>query len=134
MIEELLKSVLPELRQMAKAQTVVGDPITAGDSTVIPISKVSVGFGGGGGKQGESEGGSGAGGGAMIEPIAFIVVTDGKVQLLPLTSKDTTIGKVIDLVPDILNRVGLKDKKKKAQKSTDESEQTQDSDASDKSE
>ena len=134
MIEELLKSVLPELRQMAKAQTVVGDPITAGDSTVIPISKVSVGFGGGGGKQGESEGGSGAGGGAMIEPIAFIVVTDGKVQLLPLTSKDTTIGKVIDLVPDILNRVGLKDKKKNAQKSTDESEQTQDSDASDKSE
>jgi sporulation protein YtfJ len=131
MIEDLLKSVLPELRQMAKAQTVVGDPISAGDSTVIPISKVSVGFGGGGGKQGENEGGTGAGGGAMIEPIAFIVVTDGKVQLLPLTSKDTTIGKVIDLVPDILNRVGLKDKKKKSQKSKDVDENTEDSETSD---
>ncbi|MBD3276322.1 MAG: sporulation protein [Candidatus Marinimicrobia bacterium] len=131
MIEDLLKSVLPELRQMAKAQTVVGDPITAGESTVIPISKVSVGFGGGGGKQGENEGGTGAGGGAMIEPIAFIVVTDGKVQLLPLTSKDTTIGKVIDLVPDILNRVGLKDKKKKSQKSKDVDEDTEDSKTSD---
>lgn len=134
MIEELLKSVLPELRQMAKAQTVVGDPITAGDSTVIPISKVSVGFGGAGGKQGGNEGGTGAGGGAMIEPIAFIVVTDGKVQLLPLTSKDTTIGKVIDLVPDILNRVGLKDKKKKSQQSTDKNKQAPDSEKSDKTE
>lgn len=116
MLDELLKSVLPELRQMAKAQTVIGDPIQAGDSTVIPVSKVSVGFGGGGGKQSDKEGGSGAGGGAMIEPIAFIVVTGGKVQLLPLTAKDTTIGKVIDLVPDILNRLGLKVEKEKEKK------------------
>ncbi len=111
MIDELLKSVLPELRQIAKAQTVIGDPIQAGDSTVVPVSKVSVGFGAGGGAKEEKESGSGAGGGAMIEPIAFIVVTDGKVQLLPLTSRHTTIGKVIDLVPDILNRVGFKSEK-----------------------
>ena len=114
MIEELIKTVLPELRQIAKAQTVVGDPIQAGGSTVVPVSKVSVGFGAGGGSgDDEAKGkgrGSGTGGGASIEPVAFIVITDGKVQLVPLTSKDTTIGKVIDLVPEILDRVGFKDK------------------------
>jgi len=109
MIEELLQAVLPELRQMAKAQTVVGEPIQAGESTVVPVSKVSVGFGAGGGEGESSKGkGSGTGGGAMIEPVAFIVITEGKVKLVPLTAKDTTIGKVIDLVPEILDRVGKK--------------------------
>ncbi len=116
MLEELLQSILPELRQMAKAQTVIGDPIQAGESTVIPVSKVSVGFVAGGGKDAKDGGsGSGSGGGASIEPIAFIVITNGKVQLVPVTSKDTTVGKVIDLVPDILDRVGLKEKKQESQ-------------------
>jgi len=118
MIEQLLKSVLPELRQMAKAQTVVGEPIQAGDSTVIPVSKVSVGFAAGGGKN-EKQGMDGSGGGAMIEPIAFIVITGGKVQLVPVTSKDTVVGKVIDMVPDILDRVGLREQKEDSD-STDE--------------
>ncbi len=110
MFEDLLKTVLPELRQIAKGQTVVGDPIQAGESTVIPISKVSVGFGaGGGGGEEKSQQGGGTGGGAMIEPIALIVITDGRVQLVPVTAKDTTVGKIIDLVPEILDRVGLKD-------------------------
>ena len=112
MLEELLKTVLPELRQIAKGQTVVGDPITAGESTVIPISKVSVGFGAGGGGDEKSGRGSGTGGGASIEPIALIVITDGKVQLVPVRAKDTTVGKIIDMVPEILDRVGLKDKMK----------------------
>ncbi len=111
MIDELLKAVLPELRQMAKAQTVVGDPVQAGDSTVIPVSKVSVGFGAGGGEGEDPKGkGSGTGGGAMIEPVAFIVITEGKVKVVPLTAKDTTIGKVIDLVPEIMDRVGKKER------------------------
>lgn len=112
MIDELLKSVLPELRQIAKGQTVVGDPIQAGESTVIPISKVSVGFGAGGGGDEKSGKGSGTGGGASIDPIALIVVTDGKVQFISVREKDTTIGKIIDMVPEILDRVGLKDKMK----------------------
>jgi len=121
MLDEILKSLLPELREIARAQTVIGDPIQAGDSTVIPVSKVSVGFGAGGSKD-DKPGGMGTGGGAMIEPIAFIVITGGKVQLVPVTSKDTTIGKVIDMVPDILDRVGLKEKKgkKKASEAEDE--------------
>ncbi len=122
MLEELLQSVLPELRQIAKAQTVIGDPIQAGDSTVVPVSKVSVGFGAGEGRD-PKQGGGGTGGGAMIEPIAFIVITEGKVQLVPVTSKDTTVGKVIDLVPEILDRVGLKEKAEKNQE-TDESKDT----------
>ncbi|MBS1271733.1 MAG: putative spore protein YtfJ [Candidatus Marinimicrobia bacterium] len=131
MFDELIKTVLPELRQIAKGQTVVGEPIQAGESTVIPVSKVSVGFGAGGGGSDEAKGtGSGTGGGAMIEPIAFIVITDGKVQLVPLTSKDTTIGKVIDLVPDILDRVGLKDKPDRDHENTQEESSGEDNEES----
>lgn len=125
MLDEILKSLLPELREIARAQTVIGDPIQAGESTVIPVSKVSVGFGAGGSKD-DKPGGMGTGGGAMIEPIAFIVITDGKVQLVPVTSKDTTIGKVIDMVPDILDRVGLKEKKGKKQAAEAEGEKPDD--------
>jgi len=125
MFEDLLKTVLPELRQIAKGQTVVGDPIQAGASTVIPISKVSVGFGAGGGGEEKTGRGQGTGGGAMIEPIAMIVITDGRVQLVPVTAKDTTVGKIIDLVPEILDRVGLKDKIRSEKSDEDESEETE---------
>jgi len=126
MFEDLLKTVLPELRQIAKGQTVVGDPIQAGESTVIPISKVSVGFGAGGGGEEKTGRGGGTGGGAMIEPIAMIVITDGRVQLVPVTAKDTTVGKIIDLVPEILDRVGLKDK---IHSEKSENEQTEEGEA-----
>lgn len=124
MLEEILKSLLPELKEIARAQTVIGDPIQAGESTVIPVSKVSVGFGAGGSSE-SKPGGIGTGGGAMIEPIAFIVITEGRVQLVPVTSKDTTIGKVIDMVPDILDRVGFRDKKETKQTSGEEETENQ---------
>lgn len=125
MFEDLLKTVLPELRQIAKGQTVVGDPIQAGESTVIPISKVSVGFGAGGGGEEKTGRGGGTGGGAMIEPIAMIVITEGRVQLVPVTAKDTTVGKIIDLVPEILDRVGLKDKIHSEKSEKEQSEETE---------
>jgi len=91
-ITNMIKNLLAELREMIKTETVVGEPIEAGDSVVIPVSKVSVGFGGGGGGSKADEKaaggeGSGIGGGASIEPVAFIVITEGKAQLLTLALK-----------------------------------------------
>ncbi|OQX60129.1 sporulation protein [candidate division KSB1 bacterium] len=110
-ITNMIKNLLAELREMIKTETVVGEPIEAGDSVVIPVSKVSVGFGGGGGGSKADEKtaggeGSGIGGGASIEPVAFIVITEGKAQLLTLAPKrEFGLGKVIDLIPEILNKV-----------------------------
>ncbi|MDH4157061.1 MAG: spore germination protein GerW family protein [candidate division Zixibacteria bacterium] len=87
-VVDILKGVVGELREIAKSETVIGKPVTVGEKTVIPVVKVSVGFGAGGG-QGESEKigggfGGGGGGGAKIEPVAFIIMDETGVSLLPV--------------------------------------------------
>ena len=105
-VDDLIKTLLGEFQQIVKTETVVGEPVTVGEVTIIPVSKVSFGFGAGG-RGGESgkKGGSGTGGGATLEPLAFLVVRDGKVQLLPLKEKEGTIEKVLELVPDLYSKV-----------------------------
>lgn len=75
-VSELIKNVMKELESLMRTKTVVGDPISAGDYTVIPVSKVSFGFGAGGGGDEKKKGGTGegVGGGWSIEPLAFFVV------------------------------------------------------------
>ena len=51
-VSEILKDIVGELKNVARSQTVVGDPITVEQKTVIPVVKISLGFGAGGG-QGE---------------------------------------------------------------------------------
>jgi sporulation protein YtfJ len=109
-IHGLIKALLGELKDLVRTESVVGKPIQAGDTTVIPVSRVSLGFGGGGGnapgrKEQPTEG-SGIGGGASIEPVAFIVIHNGKAQLVNVQDKDGFgIGKVVDLIPELLETV-----------------------------
>jgi sporulation protein YtfJ len=105
-IEELVKTVLSELKQITQTETVIGEPITAGGVTVIPVSKVSVGFGIGGGKAGEkNREGEGTGGGVMIEPVAFIVIREKNVELLSMKKENTGLGQVIDLIPEVVQKI-----------------------------
>jgi len=106
-VVDLIKVVMSELKGLVKTETVVGEPIEAGGITVIPVSKVSVGFGAGGGEGSKKSisFGSGTGGGASIEPVAFIVVTEGKAQLLPLTTKKPAFSDVVDLIPRVIEKV-----------------------------
>ena len=112
-VVEILKGVVGELREISKSETIVGEPITVGDKTVIPIVKISVGFGAGGGqgeheKQGSGFGGGG-GGGAKIEPAAFIIMDKDGISLLPAT-KGKWEG-LIDSIPGLAKKIGkIKDK------------------------
>lgn len=105
---EFLKTSIARIKEMVDANTVVGDAVTTPDGvTLIPVSRVSVGFAGGGGdlvKQREGcAGGSGAG--VRIEPIGFLIVKDGVVRMLNIQPPAvTTIDRVIDLVPQLLDR------------------------------
>ena len=112
-IEELVKTVLSELREISKTETVVGEPITMGKVVIVPVSKVSVGFGVGGGKRDAKNGqGEATGGGMSIEPVAFFVVRDEKVELVTVKKDGVGLGKVIDLVPQLFEKVkGYKEKK-----------------------
>lgn len=114
-VVDILKGVVGELREISRSETVVGEPITIGDKTVIPVVKISVGFGAGGG-QGEGEKsntgfGGGGGGGAKIEPAAFIIMDKDGVSLLPFAK-----GKwdsIIDAIPEFAKKMSkLKDKMK----------------------
>ncbi len=110
---------MEKVREMVDANNIVGEPITTPDGvTLIPISRVSFGFGSGGGdygKPGQNNFGGGGGAGVRVEPMAFLVVKGGVTRMLPVgTPAITTVDRVIELVPELFDRVeGFVDKKRK---------------------
>jgi len=105
-VSEILKDIVGELKNIATSQTVVGDPITVGDKTVIPVVKISVGFGAGGGQgiKGDQSGfGGGGGGAAKIEPSAFIIMDDKKISLL--SAKPGKLDALVEAVPGLFGKI-----------------------------
>lgn len=113
-LPNMLENTIAKIREMVDVNSVVGDPITTADGvTIIPVSKVSVGFGGGGSdfvsrnlnKQ-ENPFGGGAGGGVKVTPIAFLIIKDGNVRMLPVAAPaNTTADRIVEQVPDLLDKV-----------------------------
>jgi uncharacterized spore protein YtfJ len=106
-VSEILKNIVGELKEMARSQTVVGEPINLGNKTVVPLVKISVGFGAGGAQQ-EKEGsgpnfGGGGGGGAKIEPAAFIIIDGDKISML--SAKPGKYDTLIEAVPALLGKL-----------------------------
>lgn len=127
-INGLMDSSLQNLRKLVDANTVVGEPINTPDGTVIiPISKVAFGFAAGGadlpGQKPTESFGGGSGGGVSVQPLGFLVIADGKVELLQLSDEKTTGDRVVGMIPDLFDRLtklvakpnGDKDKSGKAQ-------------------
>ena len=113
-LPNMLENTIAKIREMVDVNSVIGNPITTPDgTTIIPVSKVSVGFGGGGSdfvsknanKQ-ENPFGVGAGGGVKVTPIAFLIVKDGNVRMLPVaTPANSTADRLVEQVPDVLDRI-----------------------------
>jgi len=104
---DLIKTLLEGFKAVAKTETVVGEGIKAGEFTVLPISKISLGVGAGAGtEQIKTSGGSGGagGGGICIEPIAFLVVKDGEVSILNLRRLPAMIESFFGKVPDMVEK------------------------------
>ena len=113
-LPNMLENTIAKIREMVDVNSVVGDPITTPDGvTIIPISKVSVGFGGGGSdfvsrnaNKHENPFGGGAGGGVKVTPICFLIVKEGSVRMLPVAAPaNTTADRVVEMVPDVLDKV-----------------------------
>lgn len=133
-IEGLMNGAMEHIRQLVDVNTIVGNPITTPDgTTVIPISKVAFGFGAGGSefnakpKENSDKAmfGGGSGGGVSITPIAFLTVNSEQIKLLPVKSASTTADKLIDLVPELINKfnkIANQIIDKKAQKEDDSSD------------
>ena len=110
-LPNMLDSTIAKIREMVDVNSVVGEPITTADGvTIIPVSKVSVGFGGGGSdfstKNGDNPFGGGVGAGVKVTPIAFLVIKEGSVRMLPVaTPANTTADRLVEMVPDTLDKV-----------------------------
>ena len=113
---DLMRSTMEKIHEMVDTNTIVGQPITTPDGvTLIPISRLSYGFGCGGGDYGKNgSSGAGCGAGVRVEPMAFLVVKGGVTRMLPVgTPAITTVDRVIELVPELFDRVeGLVEKKR----------------------
>ena len=113
-LPNMLENTIAKIRELVDVNSVVGDPIITPDGvTIIPVSKVSVGFGGGGSdfvsrnaNKHENPFGGGAGGGVKVTPIAFLIVKEGTVRMLPVAAPaNTTADRVVEMVPDVLDKV-----------------------------
>lgn len=109
-LSEVLEVSLQNLRTLVDANTIIGEPVVVKDITIIPISRVSFGFGTGGAELPVSKPatpfGGGSGGGVTISPMAFLVVQDGKVQLMQLQTADNTADRIVNMMPGVVDKVG----------------------------
>ena len=126
---DLMTTTMQKIREMVDVNTVVGEPIrTAEGITIIPVSRLSMGFASGGsdfstknqpaGKDNCFGGGSGAG--INIMPVGFLIIKDDSVRMLPVAPPPgTTADRVIELVPDLVYKVTDFIYKKKEAKETE---------------
>ena len=113
-LSDLMRSTMDKIREMADTNTIVGQPITTPDGvTLIPISRVSFGFGGGGATFGnkkeatsDASVGAGLGAGVKVEPVAFLVIREGSTRVLPVAMPPmTTLDRVVEMMPDLVDKV-----------------------------
>ena len=122
-IGELMATTMQKIKEMVDVNTIVGTPIrTVEGITIIPVSKVSFGFGSGGSdfvvkNQQATDNhpfGGGSGAGINIVPVAFLIVNGESVKLLPVAPPaGGTMDRVVEMVPEVLEKVSEFFSKKK---------------------
>lgn len=113
-LSDMMTSTMAKIKDMIDVNTVIGDPITTPDGvTIIPVTKVSIGYGGGGSDFAtknypagrDNAFGGGAGAGVTITPVAFLVIRGENVRMLPIAEPaSTSVDRLIELLPDLLDK------------------------------
>lgn len=113
-IGELITTTMQKIREIADVNTIVGQPIHAEGVTIIPISKLSIGFASGGSdfatknQKPDSDNAFGGGGGAGVNltPVAFLVVKGDTVKLMPVApAPGSTVDRVVEMVPEVIDKI-----------------------------
>ena len=131
-IGSLMDTTMEKIKEMIDVNTIIGEPITSPDGTlIIPVSKVSYGFAAGGSdlptkKENKDCFGGGSGAGVTIQPVAFLTVYQGDVRLVSVDREECTADKLVNMIPDVLKKVKGVFKKDKSEFADDFSEITQD--------
>ena len=114
-ISEMLTSSLEKIQRMVDVTSIIGQPLQVGDGvTVIPITKLHIGVGGGGTDFATKNSiaskkdpfGGGLGAGVSVDPVAFLIVKDGSVRMLPVAEPaSTTMDRIVEQAPDLMDKV-----------------------------
>ena len=115
-IESLIKTAMESIKDMIDVNTIVGEAVETPDGTVIiPVSRVTFGFAAGGGEFKSSKGNDksdqqknpfsgGSGAGVSVQPVAFMIVGQGQIRLLPV-NQSAMVERIIDIAPQLLDQV-----------------------------
>lgn len=110
-IEQLMNEAMKNIKGMVDANTIIGDVITTPDgATIIPITRVSFGFGAGGSEfgakaaSGDKMFGGGTGGGVSMNPVAFLVITKDSVRIMPVSTTISTAERIVDAMPELMGK------------------------------
>ena len=131
-IGSLMDATMEKIKEMIDVNTIIGEPITSPDGTlIIPVSKVSDGCAAAGSdlptkKENKDCFGGGSGAGVTIQPVAFLTVYQGDVRLVSVDREECTADKLVNMIPDVLKKVKGVFKKDKSESADDFSEITQD--------
>ena len=125
-LSDMIGASMSKIREMIDVNTVIGDAITTPDGvTIIPVTKVSIGYGSGGSDFAtknypagrDNAFGGGAGAGVTITPVAFLVIRGESVRMLPIAEPaSTSVDRLIELLPDILDKADAFLASRKAEK------------------
>ncbi len=126
-LSDMMGTTMEKIRSMVDVNSVIGDPIVLPDGvTIIPISKVSFGFGSGGSDfvsknpsaSGQNPFGGGAGAGVTVQPVSFLIVKGDSVRMLPVAAPvGNSLDRIIEMLPDLVDKLSdlLKKDKKEAE-------------------
>lgn len=121
-MSEIFSSSLKSLKDIVDVNTVIGEPLKISENlTIIPVTKVTFGYGGGGGSYPKKETkdetfGGGTGAGATVEPLAFLIVKDDDVRLLQLAEVSSAADRVVTMVPEVIDKISAMTTEKKSKK------------------
>lgn len=106
-ITENVRVIMREIRETVRSQTVVGAPIRSGETVIVPVSRVSFGFGvfGGAGFRSNRSEAAGTGAGVTVEPVAFLVIGKRRHRLLTVRGREAARSRFLETVPSVLRLV-----------------------------
>lgn len=110
-VHGLMGLSIDKIKEMVDVNTVIGEPMVLADGmTLIPVSRVSYGFASGGSdlptKGNQELFGGGGGAGINITPIAFLVVNEGNVRVVPMVSTPDSLNQIVNMVPGVVDKIG----------------------------
>lgn len=115
-----LEATISQIKSVVDVNTIIGQPIVVGNITILPVSKVTYGFGSGGSdlpnKTNKELFAGGGGAGVSLQPLAFLIIQDSGVRIIEISSKyNDGLDRALTMAPDIIEKIkdavgGKKDK------------------------